>query len=422
MFSANYYNNPAAAAANNNNNNNSHSNIAQASAINPFSLTSDAPVDLSSLSLLSYDDAIAHSKSPLSITPDQDLLYLWLKCCRENDLSRLKQLIQLGYNFNAVDSDGDTGLHRSAAGGHTDIAAELLLTTGININAQNKAGNTALHISIFNNQPNINFIRLLLNCGAAVDIKNCAGATVLSHLQAPSSSNSNNYGQASSNSEFISFFGVQIEKNTNFHQNNTNAQLFGEILQLSQSVHRHIIIRKQAELTNLHGNNDEIRAKLAETMENNSKFQQQLQGQSLELLQLRADKATMNSAAHRLVELHQQLQELKENQRVETLPIEQMRGAIEFLMHSMQIQPKILITNNYGANTKNSNSTNDYDFLNGQTSNQSTIVRSARSNNINITSAPSSPDPNPNSYFGQSSTDPSNQQLITAPRAHNSPS
>ncbi len=50
---------------------------------------------------------------------------------------RIKQLINMGYNYNITDSDGDNALHRAAAGAHIQIAAELLLNTQIDINAQN---------------------------------------------------------------------------------------------------------------------------------------------------------------------------------------------------------------------------------------------------------------------------------------------
>lgn len=88
----------------------------------------------------------------------------FLKSCREGRLETIHKLLSTpNFNVNSTDFEGDSGLHRAAAGAHTK-AAHMLLVNGASIDLANKHGHTPLMVNVAQ-CPNEQFIRLLVGCG-----------------------------------------------------------------------------------------------------------------------------------------------------------------------------------------------------------------------------------------------------------------
>ncbi len=92
---------------------------------------------------------------------------------REQDISKMKQLINAGADINIIDSDGDTPLIYAVQRESVDIV-RLLIDAGADINATNRNGDTPLIYAIqfikYTIQcKNNEVIRLLINAGAEVN-------------------------------------------------------------------------------------------------------------------------------------------------------------------------------------------------------------------------------------------------------------
>jgi len=103
-----------------------------------------------------------------------------LDAVTDDDVGSVRRLLKQGADVNEMDASGNTPLARAAMYGYVGIAIALL-ENGAVIDSQNKVGNTPLIVAIVASYaPNrVAFIRLLLDKGANMDIKNTRGETAL---------------------------------------------------------------------------------------------------------------------------------------------------------------------------------------------------------------------------------------------------
>lgn len=95
----------------------------------------------------------------------------------ENDIERVKMLLNRGYSTNAMDSGGYTALHYAARNGHYHVC-ELLLENGAAVNAVTRCAQaTPLHKAA--SQGHIRVVELLLSAGANANLKDDEGYTAL---------------------------------------------------------------------------------------------------------------------------------------------------------------------------------------------------------------------------------------------------
>ena len=91
-----------------------------------------------------------------------------------SEISIIKALLTAGAKVNAVDSNGDTALHRACDDGEREKVELLLSAQGIDFNVQNNAGKTPLMLAY-----NLDIFKDLLAAGAKVDAVNSKGNTAL---------------------------------------------------------------------------------------------------------------------------------------------------------------------------------------------------------------------------------------------------
>ena len=89
-----------------------------------------------------------------------------LEAAKRGDLEQVKRNLAHGVKVGTKDKDGNTALHLAAAGGHTQVAAELL-AHGAEVDARNQNGSTPLHGAVY--QGHIDIAKLLLRAGADAD-------------------------------------------------------------------------------------------------------------------------------------------------------------------------------------------------------------------------------------------------------------
>jgi len=104
-----------------------------------------------------------------------------LEACKRGNLNFLNRIITENHgkvNLDVQDGLGNTALHYSAQGGHTDTLQKLL-DHKANPNIRNQVGDTALHKAV--SKGDKNNIRLLCENGADANVKNNKNLTPI-HL------------------------------------------------------------------------------------------------------------------------------------------------------------------------------------------------------------------------------------------------
>ena len=95
----------------------------------------------------------------------------------DNDLSRIKVLLDTGCDINLADSAGYTALHYAARSNHINLVKFLILK-GACVNCQTRAGGeTPLHRAAY--MGNQEIIELLVQVGGSILLKNNEGQTCL---------------------------------------------------------------------------------------------------------------------------------------------------------------------------------------------------------------------------------------------------
>ncbi|HSE42692.1 MAG TPA: ankyrin repeat domain-containing protein, partial [Acidobacteriota bacterium] len=95
---------------------------------------------------------------------------------KENNLTKIENLLQNGVNVNERDASNNTPLMLAASSGFTG-AMKVLLDSGAFVTARNIEGKTALMWAASSNQ--LEAIKLLMTSGAEVDDRNNSDETAL---------------------------------------------------------------------------------------------------------------------------------------------------------------------------------------------------------------------------------------------------
>ena len=95
----------------------------------------------------------------------------------DNDLSRVKKLLNNGCDVNSTDSSGYTALHYAARSNHVDLV-KFLISNGACVNCTTRAGGeTPLHRAAY--MGNLEVIQLLVSNKGSIFIQNNDGQTCL---------------------------------------------------------------------------------------------------------------------------------------------------------------------------------------------------------------------------------------------------
>ena len=95
----------------------------------------------------------------------------------DNDLSRIKQLLDKGFDINSTDSSGYTALHYAARNNHVDLV-RFLISNGACVNCSTRAGgDTPLHRAVY--MGNLEIVQCLVGNGASILLQNNDGQICL---------------------------------------------------------------------------------------------------------------------------------------------------------------------------------------------------------------------------------------------------
>lgn len=95
---------------------------------------------------------------------------------KNGQFDRARELIEDGFDVNALGPQGDTALHWVAFHGQVELT-RLLLSRGADVESQVRNGNTPLHLAAYSGQDDT--AALLLDAGARVDARNLEDITPL---------------------------------------------------------------------------------------------------------------------------------------------------------------------------------------------------------------------------------------------------
>jgi len=98
------------------------------------------------------------------------------RASNENNVSRLRQLLEDNGNPNELDERGRAGLHYAAINGNLQVAA-ILIKANAKVDLKDSLGNTPLHYAA--DHQHLDIAKLLIECRATVDAENKDGMTPL---------------------------------------------------------------------------------------------------------------------------------------------------------------------------------------------------------------------------------------------------
>lgn len=107
---------------------------------------------------------------------EQELYEHLLNVVKNNNIEKIKEVLEIVVDINARDKDDCTILHWTAALGRVEIIKELV-GRGADIDAKDKDGWTPLHEAAY--YGNSDIVKELLDAGADIEAKNIQGRTAL---------------------------------------------------------------------------------------------------------------------------------------------------------------------------------------------------------------------------------------------------
>ncbi|MCL4361766.1 ankyrin repeat domain-containing protein [Candidatus Dependentiae bacterium] len=101
-----------------------------------------------------------------------------VKASRDNEVSKLKTLLNQGVDVDERSSEGYTALMEASLHGYNEIVM-LLISGGANVNAKNSSGMTPLILTSKSYENNAKTAEILINAGASVNERDNAGQNAL---------------------------------------------------------------------------------------------------------------------------------------------------------------------------------------------------------------------------------------------------
>lgn len=142
--------------------------------------------DINNVNNVDIVEFLLENGADVNIKNSQGNTILHDVCCHSNNVQLFKLLLKYGANINVVNNKNETLLHKAVKfTKHNDneiFIVEQLLKLGANPNAKDIYGDTPLHIACSHNCTFL-VIKLLLEYGAGIHIKNNAGITPFMKIQ-----------------------------------------------------------------------------------------------------------------------------------------------------------------------------------------------------------------------------------------------
>src|SRR5438132_1051003 len=113
----------------------------------------------------------ASARADINLLPDRSNSIVL--AVLNNDIDKVRNLLNKGINPNMTDSDGRTGLIHAATAGNVP-AVKLLLENGAKAGVLDSTGNTAMHYAA--ERGNTEVLRMMLDAKAPPDLLNRQGA------------------------------------------------------------------------------------------------------------------------------------------------------------------------------------------------------------------------------------------------------
>lgn len=99
------------------------------------------------------------------------------EAAKRGNINFLNECVHNRVSVNGLDKAGSTPLHWAAHGGHLECLQRLLIVDNCQLDVKNKLGDTPLHSAAWKGHAEA--VRMLLDKGARVDLKNNEGKTPL---------------------------------------------------------------------------------------------------------------------------------------------------------------------------------------------------------------------------------------------------